>query len=135
VYIESCEVCLVTYISLDCNVCRTYTNTYSEVTNNTFIDNQSGIIFSEAQTLLKSSQIQIYGGNEYNIESNTFNNIGSIYYSRVRADVVDYFNSLPPDYFKYQNVPLIRVTIPNLLTNKTSTINFRFNLFQNNTGY
>ena len=100
-YIESCEVCLVTYINSDCNICRTYSNTYNEVTNNTFIDNQSGIIFSEAQTLLKSSQMQIYGGNEYNIESNTLNNIGSIYYSRVKADVLDYFNSLPPDYFKY----------------------------------
>ena len=45
--------------------------------------------------------MQIYGGNEYNIESNTLNNIGSSYYSRVKADVLDYFNSLPPDYFKY----------------------------------
>ena len=85
--------------------------------------------------MLKSSQIQIYGGNEYNIESNTLSNIGSLYYARVKADVVDYFNSLPPEYFKYQNVPLIRVTIPSHPAGKTSSVNLRYNLFQNNTGY
>lgn len=85
--------------------------------------------------MLKSSQLQIYGGNEYNIESNTFNNIGSIYYTRVSRDVADYFKSLPPDYFKYQSTPLIRVTIPTLPTGKSANVNFRYNLFQNITGY
>ena len=70
------------------------------------------------------------GGNV--IRNNTFNNISTseYYFERIRNHMQDYYLSLPPEYFLFQQAPMIRAEMPN--QNIWTNLTLEDNTFYNN---
>jgi len=103
--VEHCDVCLVSYHieNEGCDFCH-YLTSYTEIKNNTFVDNQGGVSFYKEHKLNRASQIHISGGGTENrIIDNVFHNItqkiGPMYFEMVKNNLTSYYNATMPRYW------------------------------------
>lgn len=128
IHVEHCDTCLVSYFveNKGCDFCHVLSQ-YTELKNNTFIDNQGGFSFYKEAKAARASQIFITGGGSSNhISSNVFNNItqkvGKQYFDMIKVNLTSYYNATFPKYWDLQQTPLIYISVPdtiNLLINNT----------------
>ena len=82
------------------------------IEDNTFKDNDDGLVFYKEQELPRATLFMAKGGLDYSIDKNTISYDASTYYSRAFKTIESYYNWLPRDYWTSLKSPLFRLDLP-----------------------